>query len=141
MLNWCWPHGLWVLAARALEENARMSAPGTIERPSVQVGGDSARPASALSRYFEISLFLMLLVSVLALVSTGKLDLVTIVLAPAALLVKGYRWWHGRGPEISHRTATFLVVIYFVYFQVDLWWISPMLSSDAQTPALFSKLL
>jgi len=86
-------------------------------------------PSSALSRYFEISLFLMLLVSVLALVSTGKLDLVTIVLAPAAVLVKGYRWWHGRGPELSPGTATFLVVIYFIYFQVDLWWISPLLSN------------
>ena len=98
-------------------------------------------PSSALSRYFEISLFLMLLVSVLALVSTGKLDLVTIVLAPAALLVKGYRWWHGCGPELSPGTATFLVVIYFIYFQVDLWWISPLLSNDAQNPTLFSKLL
>ena len=30
----------------------------TIERPSAPVGGDSARPSSALSRYFEISLYL-----------------------------------------------------------------------------------
>jgi protein-glutamine gamma-glutamyltransferase len=100
-----------------------------------------AHPSSALSRYFEISLFLMLLVSVLALVSTGKLDLVTILLAPAALLAKGYRWWHGRGPEISHRTATFLVVFYLLYFPADLWWVSRMLSADAQSPALFSALL
>jgi len=96
---------------------------------------------SALSRYFETSLFLMLLVSVLALVSTGKLDLVTIVLAPAALLIKGLRWWHGRGPEISHGTATFLVVVYLLYFPVDLWWVSRMLSTEAQNPALFSALL
>jgi len=113
-----------------------MSAPTTIERPP-----DSAQPSSALSRYFEISLFLMLLVSVLALVSTGKLDLVTILLAPAALLAKGYRWWHGRGAELSHGTATFLVVTYLLYFPVDLWWVSRMLSSDAQSPALFSALL
>src|SRR5438132_14170448 len=104
-----------------------MSAPTTIERPP-----DSAQPSSALSRYFERSLFLMLLVSVLALVSTGKLDLVTILLAPAALLAKGYRWWHGRGAELSHGTATFLVVTYLLYFPVDLWWVSRMLSSDAQ---------
>ena len=83
----------------------------------------------------------MLLVSVLSLVSTGKLDLVTIVVAPAALLVKGYRWWHGRGTELSHGTATFLVVVYFFYFPMDLWWVSRMLSSDAQNPALFSALL
>ena len=83
----------------------------------------------------------MLLVSVLSLVSTGKLDLVTIIVAPAALLVKGYRWWHGHGPELNHGTATFLVVLYFLYFPMDLWWVSRMLSSDAQNPVLFSALL
>jgi transglutaminase-like putative cysteine protease len=118
-----------------------MSAPATIERPSVPAGADYAPPSSALGRYFEISLFLMLLVSVLALVSTGKMDLATILLAPAALLAKGYRWWRGRGPELSHGTATFLVVLYILYFPVDLWWVSRGLSSDAQNPALFAALL
>ena len=84
-----------------------MSAPATIDGQSI-----SAQSSSALNRYFETSLFLMLLVSVLSLVSTGKLDLVTIIVAPAALLVKGYRWWHGHGPELNHGTATFLVVVY-----------------------------
>jgi protein-glutamine gamma-glutamyltransferase len=104
-------------------------------RPSSEVS------ASTLSRYFEISLFLMLLISVLALVCTGKLDLVTIIIAPAALLVKGYRWWHGRAPELSHGRATFLVVVYLLFFPLDLWWASRLLSSDAQNPALFSALL
>ena len=112
-----------------------MSAPAIVER---QTG--SAGP-SALSRYFEISLFLLLLVSVLSLVSTGKLDLVSIILAPVALLVKGIRWWRGHGPELSHGKATLLVVIYFLYFPVDLWWVSRTLSSDAQNAALFSALL
>ena len=58
--------------------DAAMSAPAMIERPSASVTGESAIPYSALGRYFEISLFLLLLVSVLALVSTGKLDLVSI---------------------------------------------------------------
>ena len=54
---------------------------------------------SALRRHFEISLYFLLLTSVLTLVSTGKLDLVSILLLPAALLFKGYRWWHGKGPR------------------------------------------
>jgi transglutaminase-like putative cysteine protease len=118
-----------------------MSAPAIIERPSASVTGGSATPYSALGRYFEISLFLLLLISVLALVSTGKLDLVTMMLAPAALLFKGYRWWRGRGPEISHRTATFLVVLYFLWFPADLWWVSRTLAAEAQNPALYSALL
>src|SRR5688572_31189111 len=97
-----------------------------------------ARPASVIGRYFEISLYLLLLVSVLTLVSTGKLDLFSIILAPAALLVKGYRWWRGRGPELSHRAATWIVAAYCLYFPFDLWWISPMIAGDAQNPRLFA---
>ncbi len=96
---------------------------------------------SALDRYFEISLYLLLLVSVLTLVSTGKLDLVSILVPPAALLVKGYRWWRNRGPELSQRAATWLTVAYFVYFPFDLWWVSRYLAVDAQNPRLFSALL
>lgn len=118
-----------------------MSPPEILGWSSDPRRGDSAPPSSALSRYFETSLFLMLLVSVLALVCTGKLDLVTIILAPAALLAKGYRWWHGRGPELGHGTATFLVVVYLLFFPIDLWWVSRVLSPDAQNPALFSALL
>ena len=118
-----------------------MSGPAIIDHPSASIRGGSTGPYSALGRYFEISLFLLLLVSVLALVSTGKLDLITIMLAPAALLFKGYRWWRGWGPEISHRTATFLVVLYLLWFPADLWWVSRMLASEAQNPALYSALL
>src|SRR5258707_7008528 len=96
---------------------------------------------SALRGYFERSLYLLLLVSVLALISTGKLDLVSMLLTPATMLFKGYRWWHGHGPELSNRTASWLVGIYFVFFPFDLWWISRALSSDAQNPALFAALL
>jgi transglutaminase-like putative cysteine protease len=96
---------------------------------------------SALRGYFETSLYLLLLVSVLALISTGKLDLVSMLVTPAALLFKGYRWWHGHGPELSGRAANWLVGLYFVFFPVDLWWISRALSSDAQNPGLFAALL
>ena len=63
------------------------------------------------------------------------------LLTPAALLFKGYRWWRGRGPELSHRAATWLVVAYFLFFPVDLWWVSRAISADAQNPGLFAALL
>ena len=96
---------------------------------------------SALRRHFEISLYFLLLTSVLTLVSTGKLDLVSILLLPAALLFKGYRWWHGKGPEISNRVATWITVVYFVFFPVDLWIVSRILAKDAQNPGLYAALL
>jgi hypothetical protein len=58
---------------------------------------------SALDRYFEVSLYLLLLTSVLALVSTGKLDLFTMLAAPAALVIKGIRWLRRLKPELSAR--------------------------------------
>jgi protein-glutamine gamma-glutamyltransferase len=96
---------------------------------------------SALRRHFEISLYFLLLTSVLTLVSTGKLDLVTIFLLPAALLFKGYRWWHGKGPEISNRVANWLTIAYFIFFPLDLWVISRILARGAQNPGLYGALL
>ncbi len=110
--------------------------------PAGQISVESL-PAhlSAIRRHFEISLYFLLLTGVLTLVSTGKLDLVTIFVLPAAMLFKGYRWWHDQGPEISNRVATWLTVAYFVFFPFDLWIISRMLAVGAQNPGLYAALL
>jgi hypothetical protein len=96
---------------------------------------------SAVRRHFEISLYFLLLTGVLTLVSTGKLDLVTILVLPAAMLFKGYRWWHNKGPELSNRVGTWLTVAYFIFFPFDLWIISRMLAANAQNPSLYAALL
>ena len=96
---------------------------------------------SALRRHFEISLYLLLLTGVLTLVSTGKLDLVSILMLPTALLFKGYRWWRGKGPEISNRVGTWITIAYFVFFPIDLWVVSRILARDAQNPGLYAALL
>lgn len=96
---------------------------------------------SAIRRHFEISLYFLLLTGVLTLVSTGKLDLLTILVLPTAMLFKGYRWWHGKGPEISNRVATWLTIAYFVFFPFDLWIISRILAAGAQNPSLYAALL
>jgi len=96
---------------------------------------------SAIRRHFEISLYFLLLTGVLTLVSTGKLDLVSIFVLPAAMLFKGYRWWHGKGPEISNRVGTWLTIGYFIFFPFDLWFISRTLAAGAQNPGLYGALL
>ena len=96
---------------------------------------------SAVRRHFEISLYFLILTGVLTLVSTGKLDLVTILVLPAAMLFKGYRWWHNKGPELSNRVGTWLTVAYFIFFPFDLWIISRMLAANAQNPSLYAALL
>jgi hypothetical protein len=96
---------------------------------------------SAIRRHFEISLYFLLLTGVLTLVSTGKLDMVTTLALPAAMLFKGYRWWHEKGPELSNRVATWMTVSCFVFFPFDLWVVSRMLAVGAQNPSLYAALL
>ncbi|HET6141946.1 MAG TPA: DUF3488 and transglutaminase-like domain-containing protein [Candidatus Acidoferrales bacterium] len=110
--------------------------------PVSQIPGQSLPVhLSAVRRHFEISLYFLLLTGVLTLVCTGKLDLVTILVLPACMLFKGYRWWHRKGPEISNRAATWLTIGYFVFFPFDLWVISRMLAVGAQSPGLYAALL
>jgi protein-glutamine gamma-glutamyltransferase len=95
----------------------------------------------ALDRYFEVSLFLLVSTGVLAVVSTGKLDPVSTFTPIAALVFKGVRIWQGRGPELSARVATWLVLGYFLVFPVDLWIFSRNLAADAPNPPLYAALL
>ena len=98
-------------------------------------------PLTAIQRYFEISLYLLVATSVLAVVSTGKLDWAATLLPPAALMVKGLRFWRGRGPELTSRQATWIVLAYFLFFPFDLWFISRDLAASAPNPALYAGLL
>src|SRR5712692_7677175 len=92
-------------------------------------------------RYTQVSLYLLLLTGVLTLLSTGKLDLVSVFVASVALIVKGVRWYRRCGPELSHRRATQLAVAYFAFFPVDLWFFSRSLAVGAPNPVLYAALL
>ena len=50
-------------------------------------------------RFFRTSLFLLMATAVATIVSTGKLDLVTMIVAPSAVLYKGLQWWRRRPAE------------------------------------------
>jgi hypothetical protein len=98
-------------------------------------------PALPAERFFRTSLSLLLLTSILTLVSTGKLDLFTIFVAPLAALYKGYRWWHGRPAELSSRAATWCVLLYLFFFPIDLLLFSRFLAVNSSNPPLFAALL
>ncbi|MFZ0641416.1 MAG: DUF3488 and transglutaminase-like domain-containing protein [Candidatus Acidiferrales bacterium] len=106
----------------------------------------SATPSRAeqlpvIQRYFEVSLFLLVATAVLTLVATRKLDLVSEIIAPLALAYKGVRISRGRGPEISPRTGTALVLAYFLFFPLDLWIFSRDLAAGSPNPMLYAGLL
>jgi protein-glutamine gamma-glutamyltransferase len=98
-------------------------------------------PPSAVQRYFEVSLFLMVATGIVAILSTGKLDIFSVMIPSAALVYKGIRIHQGRGPEISPRVSTWLVLAYFLFFPLDLWGLSRSLSEGAPNPPLYAALL
>ena len=77
----------------------------------------------------------------LAVVSTGKLDIFSTVIPVVVLIYKGGRLWRGRGPEISLRMATGLVLGYFLFFPIDLWVLSRTESRRRAKSALYAALL
>jgi protein-glutamine gamma-glutamyltransferase len=101
----------------------------------------SAPPLPAVQRYFEVSLFLLVSTGIFAVISTGKLDIFSTFIPVAVLIYKAGRLWRGRGPELSVRTATGLVLAYFLFFPIDLWVLSRTVSQGAPNPALYSALL
>src|SRR5258708_14925098 len=98
-------------------------------------------PALPAERFFRTSLSLLMLTSTVTLVSTGKLDIVTSFAAPLAVLYKGFRWWHGRPAELSHRAATWCVLVYLSFFPVDALFLSRFTVGNSSNPALFAALL
>ena len=103
----------------------------------------TALPAAAppAERFFHASLFFLILTAVATLAGTGKLDPFTAVATPAAILYKGFRTWRGRGPELSPRLATLLVVIYLVVFPADYLVFSRSYVAGAPNPGLYAALL
>ncbi|HKW31619.1 MAG TPA: DUF3488 and transglutaminase-like domain-containing protein [Candidatus Acidoferrum sp.] len=98
-------------------------------------------PALPAERYFRASLSLLVLTSILTLASTGKLDLLTSLIAPLAALHKGYRWWHGRSAELSPRAATWCLLVYLAFFPVDALFLSRFFVGGSSNPPLFALLL
>jgi hypothetical protein len=103
--------------------------------------GRGEQPLAAVHRYFEISLFLLITTGVCTLISTGILDLLSVVFALLALGIKAGRYWRGHGPEISANAAKWLTIAYFLFFPFDLWIFSRALASGSPSPALFAALL
>ena len=92
-------------------------------------------------RFFHFSLFCLILTAVGTIVSTGKLDIFTSVIALGLILFKGYRWWLGRPAELQPRQATWLVVGYMAIFPADALLFSRLLVTDSPNPFMYGALI
>src|ERR1700732_657141 len=98
-------------------------------------------PALPAERFFRTSLCLLMATALATLVSTGKLDLITMIVAPSAVLYKGVRWWRRCPSVIPQRISTRLVVTYLLVFPVDVLFLSRSFVSASPNPALYAALL
>ncbi len=73
----------------------------------------------AINKYFEFSIYLLVLVGFGTLASTGGLDLPAMLLAGAALAFRGYLLAEGRSIAISERWTTPLSIGYFAFYAAD----------------------
>jgi transglutaminase-like putative cysteine protease len=91
-------------------------------QPSPQLG---VIPLSqAINKYFELSIYLLVLMGFGTLASTGGLDLPTTLLVGAALAVRGYLFARRRRVVISERWTTPLTITYFVFYAGDYFLLS-----------------
>ena len=78
----------------------------------------------AINKYFELSLYLLVLMGFGALASTGGLGLPTMLLTGAALALRGYLLAERRRVVISERWTTPLTIGYFAFYGVDYFLLS-----------------
>jgi len=78
----------------------------------------------AIDKYFELSLYLLVLMGFGALASTGGLDLPTILLVGMTLALRGFLLAERRPVVISERWTTPLTVAYFLFYAADYFVLS-----------------
>jgi len=97
--------------------------------------------SKAINKYFELSIYLLVLMGFGSLASTGGLDLVTIVLVGAALAFRGYLLVKQRTFVISERWSTPLTLAYFVFYAADYLLLSRSFLSATVHLVLFAVVL
>ena len=86
---------------------------------STSAGQSVITLAAAIERYFQVSLYLLVLTAFGTLASTGTLDAPTVVLVGIALLIRGYLLSTRRDLQMPTRVTNFLTLAYGVFYLAD----------------------
>jgi protein-glutamine gamma-glutamyltransferase len=78
----------------------------------------------AIERYFNVSLYLLVLTGFGTLAATGGLDLPTVILVTLALALRGYQLLSRREFAIPERWTTLLTLIYVFVYLADYFFLS-----------------
>src|SRR5712691_8527357 len=107
---------------------------------------DTAKPDTiplpvAIQRYFEVSLYLLVLTGFGTLASTSGLDFATVVLVGTALLFRGYLLATRRDFNIPERWTTYLTLAYGAFYLADYFLLSGSFLTSAVHLVLFGMVV
>ena len=97
--------------------------------------------AFAVEKYFQVSLFLLVVIGFVALATTGRLDWLSTAFVASALLVRGYLLARNRDLQIPLRWTNYLTVLYVLVFFGDLFLVSGSYVAATVHLVLFSLVL
>jgi transglutaminase-like putative cysteine protease len=96
---------------------------------------------ATIQRYFDIALYLLVVTAFVALASTKGLDTPTVLLATAALLLRGYLLATRRSLLIPEHWTTALTVAYTAFYLIDYLFLSRQFVSTTVHLVLFLMVL
>lgn len=81
-------------------------------------------PVSVAEKFFQGSLYLLLVMGFCALAGTAKLDAFSLALVALALVVRGYHLLKGKTVVIPERWTSILTLLYLLFYAVDYFLLS-----------------
>ena len=97
--------------------------------------------SGSAERFFQWSLYILVVVGFTALMGTNKLDAPSLALVLPALLLRGYLLLMRKTLVISERWTTFLTMIYFAFYAADYFYFSESFISATVHMVLFSMVI
>lgn len=80
--------------------------------------------STTIDRYFQVSLYLLIVTGFVTLASTGRLDTPALLVVSLALLCRGYLLVRRRTVQLPGRWASYATLTYAVFYVCDLFFLS-----------------
>jgi protein-glutamine gamma-glutamyltransferase len=87
-------------------------------------GTQKRTPIPAVERYFQISLYLLVCTGFATLVTTGKLDILSVAGVTVALLVRGWLLLRHENVKVPERWTSYFTIAYVPIYVLDFFFIS-----------------
>jgi transglutaminase-like putative cysteine protease len=96
---------------------------------------------AAVERYFDVSLYLLIVTGFATLASTGRLDALSLTVVSAALLFRGYLLLRNRKVLIPERWTSYFTIAYVLFYVADYYFFSGAFVAATVHLVLFSMVV